>query len=80
MAHEEAHVAHHETSLWSLPVGLVLLVLSLAVVAYFEWGWSLVGLILAGVALVLLVIGVIGWPMSTSQRSYGSFLMYVPLK
>lgn len=61
MAHEGAHVAHHETSPWGLPVGLVPLVLSLAAVAYFGWGWSLVGLILAGVALVLLVIGVIGW-------------------
>ena len=61
MAHNEAHVAHHETSLWGLPVGLVPLVLSLAAVAYFGWGWSPVGLILAGIALILLVIGVIGW-------------------
>ena len=38
MAHEETHVAHHETSPWGLPVGLVPLVLSLAAVAYFGWG------------------------------------------
>jgi cytochrome c oxidase subunit 3 len=70
MAHEGAHAAHHETSPWGLPVGLVPLVLSLAAVAYFGWGWSLVGLILAGISLVLLVIGVRGLgPMSTSQRS-----------
>jgi len=67
MAHEGAHVAHHETSPWGLPVGLVPLVLSLAAVAYFGWGWSLVGLILAGIALVLLVIG------AQKQHDYGGY-------
>ncbi|ADC90194.1 cytochrome c oxidase subunit III [Thermocrinis albus DSM 14484] len=61
MAHEGTHAAHHETSPWGLPTGLVPLFLSLAAVAYFGWHQPLLALVLGGVGLVLFVLGVTGW-------------------
>ncbi|MCX8076948.1 MAG: heme-copper oxidase subunit III, partial [Aquificaceae bacterium] len=61
MAHEGTHAAHHETSVWALPVGLSSFFLSLAVIAYFTWKLAFLAVISGGVGLALFAIGVAGW-------------------
>ncbi len=61
MAHEGTHAAHHETSVWALPVGLSTFFLSLAAIAYFTWKLALLAVLSGGVGLALLAIGIAGW-------------------
>ncbi len=61
MAHAVEHHPHHETSVWPLPIGIGILLTPIAFTMYFHYGWHLPGLILGGVALLLILIGAAGW-------------------
>ncbi len=55
------HEAHHEVSVWPLPVGIGVLLVPISFTMYAHYGWQLPGLIVGGVALVLILIGAAGW-------------------
>ena len=61
MAHVAALHPHHETSLWPFLTGLGVLLLSLALLAYFPWAMPQAGVILAGGSLALFAVGLSGW-------------------
>ncbi|MCS7084033.1 MAG: heme-copper oxidase subunit III [Aquificaceae bacterium] len=57
----EHHLGHHEYSFWPLPVGLSILFLPLSFIAFMVWKKQLFGLTFAGIAVVLMLIGLTGW-------------------
>lgn len=61
MAYVATFQAHHETSLWPFLTGLGVLLLSLALLAWFPWQRPLAGVILVGGSLALLAVGLSGW-------------------
>ncbi|SHK34065.1 cytochrome c oxidase subunit 3 [Thermocrinis minervae] len=64
MAHQEMHhhhLGHHETSFWPFPVGMGILLVPIGVVSYFAWHKEMLGLVLGGVAFLLIIFGLIGW-------------------
>ncbi len=55
------HEAHHEVSVWPLPVGIGTLLVPIAITMYFHYGWQMPALITGGISLVLILIGAAGW-------------------
>ncbi|NPB08384.1 MAG: heme-copper oxidase subunit III [Aquificae bacterium] len=61
MAHTELAHHHEEVSVWPFVIGIGGLLVPISFTAYFAWGWQLPGLIMGGVALLLILFGVAGW-------------------
>ncbi len=61
MAQGAVHEAHHEWSVWPFPTGIGTLLVPIAITLVFHYQKHLIGLILGGVALVLILIGIAGW-------------------
>ncbi|MBI1865186.1 MAG: heme-copper oxidase subunit III [Nitrospirae bacterium] len=61
MAQAAVHHGEHETSFWPLPTGLGILLVPIALTAYFAWQVKPVAVLLGGGALALLAIGLGGW-------------------
>ncbi len=61
MAHEVAHHGEHEVSIWPLPVGVGVLLIPLAITAFFAWKAPLAALLAGGVGLALIIVGATGW-------------------
>lgn len=53
--------SEHETSLWPLVTGVGVLLIALAMLAFFEWQMPVLGIVLAGGILASLAIGLAGW-------------------
>lgn len=61
MAHAAVHHGEHETSLWPLVTGLGILLIPIALIAYFVWHMPFLGVILGGAAAALMAVGLAGW-------------------
>ncbi|RUM32085.1 MAG: heme-copper oxidase subunit III [Aquifex sp.] len=59
----QSNVVHHheEVSPWPFVIGIGGLLVPISFTAYFAWGWHMPGLVMGGVALLLVLLGVTGW-------------------
>ncbi|MBF0457255.1 MAG: heme-copper oxidase subunit III [Nitrospirae bacterium] len=59
----KSEVHHHEVelSVWPLITAVGAFLLPISFMTSFSWGLSSVGIILAGVAVVILIVGLFGW-------------------
>jgi cytochrome c oxidase subunit 3 len=61
MAHAAIHSGEHETSTWPLVTGLSVLLLPIALLAYFVWHLPVLGVVLGGAVAALMAVGLAGW-------------------
>ena len=61
MTEAEIRHAEHESSVWPFVTGASVLLCALALLAYFEWEWTVAAVVLGGGALAAVAIGVAGW-------------------
>lgn len=61
MANAVSHDSPHETSLWPLLTGLSVLLIALALLAFYEWQMPVLAIVLTGGVLASLALGLAGW-------------------
>jgi len=61
MSHATTYQSEHETSIWPMLVGIGVLLVPLAVLAYYAWQMPMLGVVLGGGALAVLAVGFSGW-------------------
>jgi cytochrome c oxidase subunit 3 len=68
--HGDAGGRHEvELSAWPLVVGICSFLIPMAFITAFEWKSSMLGLVIAGVAVVFLVMGLFGWVSEIYSRN-----------
>lgn len=73
MAHGEMAHHHEEMSVWPFVIGIGGILVPISLTTYFAWQKPILGLVLGGVALLLILFGAAGWANEhfTKDREYG---------